>query len=430
MTGLRTLAPILFLAVAVVVVSLVFLSEPDELPPDPGPVAPRSVDHESRRRPREPSSPPVTHLTPAVLTGVVHAEPNPVDAGAWIAISAPGQELRVPLDAEGRFTFHEVPADVTLTVWVGPSSDGAHLYCLTQELVLKPGERREIEFKIRLGNVIRGRVVTKEGKPVPRVRVAVLPPAADWRATAVRVATTTDEQGRFYVGVKGYESQGLRRLVVDAVGRGYILEELLIEPPEMEMGQEILVKLEMGLVIAGRAFGPEGQPLAGATVHLLEEYDGDPLKRRPVEGRVRTDETGRFKDDAYRPGIYRIFLEGRTKAGPVALVQQGVRAGDEEVELRVGAGGRLEIAFVSDTTGEAVVPSEASVEFVWGHTGEEEHYVPWCELEGKDRYVLTDLPPGHYRIGAHHPGYETLFSDLLPFGAGNRAKVTFRMKPR
>ncbi|MEN8149120.1 MAG: carboxypeptidase-like regulatory domain-containing protein, partial [Planctomycetota bacterium] len=339
-------------------------------------------------------------------------------------------ELRIPLDAEGRFTFREVPAGVTLTVWVGPNSDGANLYCLTQDLVLKPGERREVEYVVRLGNVIRGRVVTAEGDPVPDARVAVLPPAADWRATAVRVATMTDDEGLFYVGVRNFESAGPRRLVVDAVDRGYILEELLIEPPEMEMGQEIRVRLTMGLAIAGRAFGPDGAPLAGATVHLLEDYDGDLNVRRPVEGRVRTDVTGKFRDDAYRPGVYRVFLEGETKAGPVALVRDGIRAGDENVRLRVGECGSLELAFVSDVTGEPVVPSEASLEFVWGHTGEEEYYAPWSDLEGKARHVLTSLPPGHYRVGAHHPGYESLFSDLLPVEAGDRAKITFRLKPR
>jgi len=368
---------------------------------------------------------------PASLVGVIIADPNPIGAGAWVAISGVAEEIRVSLDEDGRFAFSEVPANQVLSLWLGPGMGGANLYRLRSDLVLSPGEHREIEIRVGMPSVIRGRVVDAKGEPLGGARVAVLPPQADWRETAVRVATTTDAKGCFYVGVEDFARVGPLRLVAEAVDRGYILEEMLIHPSEMEVGGEIRVELTMGLTISGVALGPKGRPIAGATVHILEDYEGPVSVRRPVEGRVRTDAKGRFTDDAYRPGVYRIFLEGRTKGGPVALVREGVRAGSKEVELRFPGYGALDLSFVGGVTGEPVEPAEAVIEYIWGHTGDEEHYVEWDDLGGRSSAKLTRLPQGHYRIGAHHAEYESLFSDLIFVEAGAPGKpITFRLTPR
>jgi hypothetical protein len=370
-------------------------------------------------------------LATASLSGVIVAEPNPIGPGAWVAVSGAPEPSRAEVDAEGRFEFVALPSNCPLSLWLGPGSDGMTLRRLGPDLTLAPGEQREVEFKIGMPRVVRGKVVTAKGAPLGGVRVAVLPPEADWREEGVSVATTTHADGCFFVGVSGDTGAGPLRLVAEAVRRGYILEETLLDPAEIEMGQEIRITLRMGLVISGVALGPGGKPIANAKVHILEDHDGDLSVRRPVEGRVVTDAEGRFRDDAYRPGIYRIFLDGQTEDGPVALVREGVRAGTRNVTLRFEGFGSLEVRFVDARTGRPVAPAEGTVEYIWGHTGDEEHYVEWGDLAGRSVVKLERLPPGDYRIGAHHTDYEPLFSDLIRVEAGGPGSpLTFRLTPR
>jgi hypothetical protein len=366
----------------------------------------------------------------AILFGRVRGEPNPARAGAWIAILGAKRELRAHLSTDGSFRFTGVPPGKPLSLWLGPDTEGARLLCLLTDLTLSPGEQRELDLEVKIPATVCGRVTDADRNPVPDALVAVLPPVADWREVGIRVATRTGKDGRFYVAVADRSRMMPLRLVVDAVERGFVLEERILSPDEMAMGTEIAIELTVGLTISGRALGPKGQPIAGAQVHLLEAYDGDPGIRRPVEGRVTTAADGKFTDDAYRPGVYGLMLTGKLDGEEIALVAKGIRAGADDVVLRFDGFGSLRYRLVSDETGKPIEASEAGLEFIWDHTGAEERFVPWRTLNGRSGGIVRKLPQGHYRLWAIHPDCESFSSDLIHVKAGGEGNpVTFRLRP-
>ncbi len=374
------------------------------------------------------SAPPVPDAEPASLTGHVRGKTGPPGAGAWVMLSGLSREIRANLDQQGNFAFTDVPAGVPLDLWIGPDPSGSRICRLAEGLVLKPGEHRFLEVAAEFEVAIRGQVVDDAGRPLENVRVAVLPPLADWR-TAVPIAASTGPDGRFYVGFEGKATPDRMRLVIDHVAEGFILEERLVAP-RAASAREVRIKLKPGLTIAGQVLLPNGAPLVGAEVRLLEEYEGDVMARRPSQGLVKTDEEGRFRDDAYRPGVYRIFVAGESGGRRFGVVKDGVIAGREDLEIRFPGFGSVKIAFEDEITGAAIEVARGDLEYIYGHTGEEEHYECWQSLERASEFDFPALPEGHYRVRVSTLGYEPLFSPLIFVKAGvDLGLIRYRLKP-
>ena len=354
--GLKSLVPLLLL-LALVVASPVLMEAlapeadregqtraPEAATPDPLADAPDPLGDDS--------GPPPDEIGPASLTGHVTGESGPPGEGAWVMLSGLEQELRVELDDAGNFDFREVPAGVSLDLWLGPDWTGSKICRIAERIVLKPGEHRFLEAAAPHEISIQGRVVDDSGEGLSGVRVAVLPPGVDWR-DEVPVAATTGPDGRFYVGFQEGVTPKRMRLVVDHVKKGFLLKEQLVDPGSPS-AREVEVILQPGQDIAGRVLLPDGSPLALARVHLLEDYQGDVLVRRPSEGLVRTDQEGRFRDNAFRPGVYRVFVYGEAGGQRFGVVKGGVIAGSEEVEIRFPGFGSLSLAFEDEDTGKPV----------------------------------------------------------------------------
>jgi hypothetical protein len=420
--GLKTLIPLLLL-LGIVLASPLFMKGDDEPARDregPGPMAP---DPEPEPIPR-----PLPDAEPASLTGHVQGDRGPTGAGAWVMLSGLAEEFRVVLDDQGNFDIRDVPAGIAFDLWLGPDPSGARICRLIDGLVLQSGEHRFLELVAPVETSIRGRVVDQAGRPLENVRVAVLPHRADWRAS-VPVAATTGKDGRFFVGFENQSVPRLMRLVVDHVAGGFMLEERLVAPRSASTGETEVI-LKPGKVIAGRVLLPDGAPLVGAKVHLLEDYPGDIKVRRPSEGLVFTDGEGRFRDDAHRPGIYRIFVSGDSGGRRFGVVTDGIRAGQENVEIRFPGFGSMKICFEDRDTRAPVKVIQGDLELIYGHTGAEEHYDCWQSLEGESEFDFPALPEGHYRVRISADGYESLFSPLVFVKAGvDLGLIRYRLKP-
>jgi hypothetical protein len=397
---------------------------------DPGPETGKRPDPGAltTEPPPDPDPFPSPPSSPATLTGHVEGDPEPPSAGAWISLSGADRELIAYLDEQANFVFHDVPHGVPLDLWLGPDPSGARICRLVRGVILSEGEHRFLTIVAGSESAVRGLVRSAAGEPLEGVRVAVLPPLADWRAE-VPVAATTGEDGRFYVGFEGQSTPERVRLVIDHVAEGYMLEERLLEPA-VGCSSEVELILKPGLTIAGQVLLPSGAPLAGAQVHILEEYEGDILVRRPSEGLVETDEEGRFTDNAHRPGVYRIFVSGELRGARYAAVIDGVIAGREDVAIKVPGFGALKLAFENEVTGEPVKVGSGDLEFIYGHTGEEERFERFASFDGQSEVDLPNIPEGHYRVRVITGGYEGFLSELLFVEAGsNPGLIRFRLKP-
>lgn len=366
---------------------------------------------------------------PAMISGHVRGDPLPVASGAWISVTGGPRSLRVPIEEDGSFLFPEVPTGRPLDLWLGPDPGGTHVCRVAAGLRLEPGEVRDLDLVAKTVAAIRGRVTDEAGRPLEGVRVAALPPAADWREE-VPVAATTGADGRFFVGLSEGVEPIRMRLVVDAVDRGYVLDERLVPPASLEAGSETVVRLRTGKRIAGRVLGPGGRPLPGVRILLLEEYRGDPDLRRPVEGRIETDGEGRFADDAYRPGVYRLYVTGTCEGHPFFLAPPVVTAGDEGVEIRFDGFGSLDVRFEDAVTRRPVAVSRAELQFVWNHTGDAEDWRPWEDGRG-ETVAFEHVPAGDYRLSVAAPGYVPVLTPFLHVRAGERlGPLRFELAPR
>jgi hypothetical protein len=265
------------------------------------------------------------------------------------------------------------------------------------------------------GPVVTGEVADAAGKPIAGATVAILAPGADWRRGA-RNVVRTGRDGHFVITVpKKLEGKAVR-IVVDHVAAGYVLEEYVMETL---LESHVSFVLQEGLEIAGVVTGPDGEPLPEVVVNILEDYRDEPPRRRPAEGRVATDKEGRFRDNAFRPGIYRIFLSGEIDGHEFGAVHTGLSAGDTALRLGVPGFGAVKLLFEDDQTSEGLRVDTVRIDYVWDHTGAEERFVNWVVYRGVEEVAIRHLPEGHYRLRVRRSGYQELVSDLLWIAANH-----------
>jgi protocatechuate 3,4-dioxygenase beta subunit len=185
---------------------------------------------------------------------------------------------------------------------------------VTRNIELEPAKRKAV------------RVVDQDGNPVPACDAAGIVPRDMY--------PINQENGTVYV--YGLEPDQERQIVVCQQERK-LVGSLVVK----ESDKDPVVTLGPGGVVTGRAVDAEGNPLAGATVHLKHfareaEWVFDALH---FSRRVVTDANGEFRIDHVVPGHeFRLaFSKGTKNLGPNA---------DRALRFRVGKPG--ETAAVGD----------------------------------------------------------------------------------
>jgi RNA polymerase sigma factor (sigma-70 family) len=231
---------------------------------------------------------------------VVFAETGKPAAGADVLW---GQRNAAKADADGRFTIDRLPAgthDIHVMAW---KSDATSV-SVNVEI---PRDREVVErtFRLPKGAVVAGQVVEEDtGKGVAKVQLWFdhqLRP--DEVPSYFAHMAETDAEGRYKLVVP----PGPGRLRIFTMPDGYVRDQPRSTPPigggpavevasqhERDLDPEVRkpindlkFTLSRGLVVQGRALDPDGKPVAGATVRLLEV--GLP-RRMPT-----TDADGRFE---------------------------------------------------------------------------------------------------------------------------------------
>lgn len=264
----------------------------------------------------------------------------------------------VVADAEGRYSFNDVPPGAYHLVAWGPifgwGGDEGPLASPrgrqgSRQITLGPSELTGVEIELRELATVEARVEPEgsSGK-TPGCSAAELflrpvdpmPHASALRANIVAGTATIPDvpAGRFRLGVRGFEEGCYLRAVRQ---RGRKLDDLMIEVNE-DTRLGLILTSGTGAVF-GTVVGAEDKPApAGTAVILVAELGGF------VEEDARTASTaadGSFRIDRIPPGSYRILAVGSVvskdyldpefwneHAGTRASVEQGSSV---EVQLRV-----------------------------------------------------------------------------------------------
>ncbi len=194
-------------------------------------------------------------------------------------------------DAHGRFAFHGLPKVQHPSVRIDAPGFVRH------EARLGQGGAAGATIRLPRGGVIRGRVLNREGRPVPHTSVRCDPSA---------VSAVTDAEGRFLLerlppgrltlthgGPGG--STGLGQTLVD-LAEGAVVKDVTLRLTSLSAspGEES---------IAGQAVDEQGRPHAG---FRLEVSGIGPIMHTVRPQSVVTDEHGHFRVDGLVHGQYTV----------------------------------------------------------------------------------------------------------------------------
>lgn len=332
---------------------------------------------------RPPVSPPLTvRLEPEeVLRGrVVDERGEPVATARvemrWqdVLPEDPRRRVGEPIlrgarvDAEGRFELRGFPARSSVHL-----AAFAPAYVGSEDLEVtlpRPAGSPGLRLVLERGAVLRGRVTTAAGEPVPAVRVGVRSATAN-----------TDDDGVYWL--EGVETGAQEVVFVHpAQGRKDV-------PFEVLPGTNLLdLAFDAGQEVGGRAVDEDGKPVAGARVELETVERSELRSYRDVTG-----EDGRFRLKPVHDGLYRLsaaaagFAESQAP-GTVAVAGLPV----ENLEVVLGRGTLLAGKILG------LEPEDLQKVEVTAY-GEGGATLPgWTD--GRGRYEVRALPPGDWTVRA------------------------------
>lgn len=180
-------------------------------------------------------------------------------------------------------------------------------------------------------------------------------------------------------------------------------------------------------ILWGRVLEPTLEdPLAGVSVYLRPEVEGDPEAGDPEVGvpvqlQTVTDADGRYRfcsvppDLRYRAEAELLGVQGQgrgVRLAPGAVVSM-------DLSIRMGTVGELRGVVREGETGPPVPQATVIAR------GPGEARTVTTDAEG--RFVLSELPSGSYELQVNHVAFRTLDADVEVEGAGRTTQVTVRL---
>jgi len=161
--------------------------------------------------------------------------------------------------------------------------------------------------------IVRGRVVTPAGSPVPRAQVRLMP--ADITQTR---AASADADGRFEFRDV---APGTVRVIAGKAGYDPVDAVRAIEVKPEATRDGIELRLVRWSTMSGTVTSDRGEPVAGARVQLLRlRYDGGRRRLVPTGVPRQTNDLGRYRLYPVAPGQY---VVSAALAGFAAAEQEG-----------------------------------------------------------------------------------------------------------
>ena len=253
-------------------------------------------------------------------------------------------------------------------------------------IVLEPGVR------------IAGRVVSEDGKPIAGARVVTFSGEGGTGMMGTRGLRGgmghADEQGRFEL--TGVEPG---KLVLRASAPGYLVGEARVEAAAGQAPEEVRIVLRTGAVVTGKVVGPDGAPVAGAEVRVVQGSREDMF--------FAFGEAGTRSDGE---GIYRLagIAEGRRSIAAThqdfqrAVRELDVRAGENRLDLRLGRGFPVS-GRVVDSGSRPVADARVSLDEPGFGFDSDDTQLAASGADGS--FQFPSVAPGTYTLRARKDGY-------------------------
>lgn len=215
------------------------------------------------------------------------------------------------------------------------------------------------------GATLEGTVTDAAGQPILGARVWAL---ADLPDEIPPPATTSAADGSFSIP---HLPPG-EDLELWVCADGFLLAAETVRAGEEPMRVPIQVKMDPVAHIRGRVLGPDGLPLAGATVHVQPDggfaTGGEPAPTPcPMFQPETTDAEGRFDLDTVDPDLCEVTVEmpGLLHPGFSELVSAAVGESAPNLEIRMRRSAAVN-GRVIDLEGKPVPGAEVWLDFVQG----------------------------------------------------------------
>lgn len=309
-------------------------------------------------------------LDRVVLGKVSDREGRPI-AGAWLRHS----RERVQCAADGSYRLRAGAAFSELRVTAGAPGHASEARTIA---ATAPGEHRE-DFALRRAFVIRGRVVDEAERPIQGATVATFFTLYD--------PEHSDQDGRFAISADPDRPSD----TLFARLSGYVMARRTVttaDPP----AEQVLV-LRRGTRVMGRVIGPDGEPVASASLYL--GFSPSAFDRLDAV----TDDVGRFSFPAVGEGKHTLVTQRRGFAPDHRTLSIAEGVPTPEIEVRLGPA-HFVAGHVVDEGGAPVAEVGVAISAAQGEAGLRR--AEYLDVRGRTAadgsFRVDGLPPGEVTV--------------------------------
>ncbi|HVG22857.1 MAG TPA: carboxypeptidase regulatory-like domain-containing protein [Thermoanaerobaculia bacterium] len=281
-----------------------------------------------------------------------------------------------------------------------------------QRVVTAPA--RDLVIELPAGGTIRGRVVEKgSSKPITSFQAGVSASRSGGgmvMMSAPLLRSFTSDDGSF---VLENVPPGATNLIANATG--YSPARLNVDVPEGKTVSDIVLELEQGVRLTGKVTGPNGSPLADASVMVQPSPTGSFAMTGSLR-RATTDANGEYTLEGLTPGEETIQFGHPKYTGMSRTVT--LKGRESKLDVQLEGGTRISGVVVTDS---GAPVADAEVEAFSASGG---NYSARTNASGT--FEIDAMRPARYRFTAAKNGYMEGRMDDVDVSAGSPVRLVLQ----